>query len=206
MTPISRRLILVSTSPRRRELMAHLKLPFECQAPKFEERSDPALLPVEEAMEFARAKAASLVAEFPNALLIGSDTLIAFEGEKIGKPRDSEDALRILEKLSGKIHQIFTAVAVLDASSGKWSCALSQVTVAMRASNDAERRAYVATGEPLDKAGAYAIQGEGRHLIRAVEGDYFAAVGLPLHELAEALRDFGLEPSISFPLPAFPGT
>jgi len=201
----SRRLILASTSPRRRELMSHLRLPFECHAPNFEEASDPALSPAEEAMEFARAKAASLLAEFPDALLIGSDTLIALDGRKIGKPKDPEDAVAILETLSGKIHQIFTAVAVLETSTGKWAGALSQVTVAMRASTEAERRAYVATGEPLDKAGAYAIQGAGRHLIAAVEGDYYAAVGLPLHELAEALRDFGLEPSISFPPPPFPG-
>ncbi len=200
-----KRLILASTSPRRRELMALLELPFECHAPNFEETSDPALSPAEEAMEFARAKAASLLAEFPDALLIGSDTLIALDGRKIGKPRDPEDAVSILETLSGKIHQIFTAVAVLDAATGKWAGALSQVTVVMRASTEAERRAYVATGEPLDKAGAYAIQGAGRHLIVATEGDYYAAVGLPLHELAEALRDFGLEPSISFPPALFPG-
>lgn len=198
------RLILASTSPRRRELMAYLKIPFDCHAPNFEEKSDPALSPVEEAMEFARSKAASLVADFPTALIIGSDTLIALDGEKIGKPKDPEDAVAILEKLSGKIHQIFTAVAILDSATGKWACGLSQVTVSMQASTDAERRAYVATGEPLDKAGAYAIQGEGRHLIRAVEGDYYAAVGLPLHELAEALQDFGLNPSISFPPPPFP--
>jgi len=194
---MTKRLILASISPRRRELLQMLQLPFEAHAPKFEEVSESRWTPAQEALELAKGKARSLLQDFPEALVIGSDTLIAFEGEKIGKPKDASDAVAILRRLSGKIHQIFTGVAVIDAAGGKWSGALSQVTVAMRAASDAELTDYVATGEPLDKAGAYAIQGLGRHLISAIEGDYFAAVGLPLRELAEILTELGLPPPIS---------
>ncbi|MFO1463369.1 MAG: Maf family protein [bacterium] len=192
-----KRLVLASVSPRRRELLQMLQLPFEVHAPRFDEVSDPRWTPAQEALEFAKGKARSLLQEFPDALVIGSDTLIAFSGEKIGKPKDPEDAFAILRRLAGKCHQIFTGVAVIDAAGGHWSGAISQVTVAMRPASDAELRDYVASGEPLDKAGAYAIQGKGRDLIAAVEGDYFAAVGLPLRELAEILAEYGMPPPIS---------
>lgn len=192
-----KRLILASISPRRRELMGKLQIPFEAHAPKFEEFSNPLWTPAQEALELAKGKARSLLQDFPDALVIGSDTLIGFEGGKIGKPRDPDDAVAILRRLAGRIHQIFTGIAVIDAAGGKWSGALSQVTVKMRPASDAELAAYVATGEPLDKAGGYAIQGQGRDLIDAVEGDYFAAVGLPLRELAEILTEMGLPPPIS---------
>ncbi|HEX5033235.1 MAG TPA: Maf family protein, partial [bacterium] len=174
-----RRLVLASTSPRRRELLTALGLAFEVAAPRFEEKSDPGLSPEAEALEFAKAKARSLAPDFADALLIGSDTLIEFQGRKLGKPKDAADAHAMLRDLAGQPHLIHTAVAVVDAGSGVEEALLSRVKILMRPAADAEIAAYVATGEPLDKAGAYAIQGRGRELIAEVEGDYEAAVGLP---------------------------
>lgn len=186
-----RRLILASTSPRRRELLASLGLEFEVRAPRFEEVSDPSLSPREEALEFAKAKARSLRAEFPNALLIGSDTLIEFEGRKLGKPRDAADARAMLQSLAGKPHLIHTAVALVDAVDGREEAVLSHVKIRMNSATASEIEAYVATGEPLDKAGAYAIQGRGRGLIAEVEGDFEAAVGLPTKDVLILLEKFG---------------
>ncbi len=188
-----RRLVLASTSPRRRELLAARGLKFEVAAPRFEERSDPSLSPAAEALAFAKAKAQSLKPDFPDALLIGSDTLIEFEGEKLGKPRDAADARAMLHRLASKPHLIHTAVALIDAADGREEAVLSQVKIRMNPSSAAEIEAYVATGEPLDKAGAYAIQGKGRELIAEVEGDYEAAVGLPTQDLIALLKKFGQE-------------
>jgi septum formation protein len=186
-----RRLVLASTSPRRRELLGGLGLKFEVHAPRFEERSDPALSPEAEALEFAKEKARSLKSEFADALLIGSDTLIEFEGEKLGKPKDAADARAMLQRLAGKPHLIHTAVAVIDAVDGREEALLCQVKIRMRPYGAAELEAYVATGEPLDKAGAYAIQGKGREIIAEIEGDFEAAVGLPTKDLLVLLRKFG---------------
>lgn len=188
-----RRLVLASTSPRRRELLGGLGLKFEVHAPRFEERSDPALSPEAEALEFAKEKARSLKSEFADALLIGSDTLIEFEGEKLGKPKDAADARAMLQRLAGKPHLIHTAVAVIDAVDGREEALLCQVKIRMRPYGAAELEAYVATGEPLDKAGAYAIQGKGREIIAEIEGDFEAAVGLPTKDLVVLLNKFGQE-------------
>lgn len=187
-----RRIVLASTSPRRRELLAALGFDFEVLSPRFDERSDPALSPAAEALEFAKAKARSLKADCPDALLIGSDTLIEFEGQKLGKPKDAVDARAMLQRLAGKAHLIHTAVALVDAADGKEEAVLRQVKIRMRPASLSEIEAYVATGEPLDKAGAYAIQGKGRELIAEVDGDYEAAVGLPTKDLVALLKKFGV--------------
>lgn len=172
--------------------MAQLGLAFEVHAPRFEELSDEALSPRAEALEFARAKARSLVADFPRDLLIGSDTLIEFEGRKVGKPKDPADARAMLLMLAGKPHTIHTGLAVFDAAEGRELSLVRQVKILMRSFDAAAAEAYVATGEPLDKAGAYAIQGEGRALIAEVDGDFEAAVGLPTRDLLALLEKFGV--------------
>jgi len=194
------RLVLASISPRRRELLERLRIPFTAASPKFEERSDSRLSPEEEALNFAQQKARSLRFDYPDAWIIGGDTLIAFEGAKIGKPRDEADARRMLKSLSGKRHEIFTGLALFDAASGKLESSVSRVEICMKTFSDGQIAAYAATGEPLDKAGAYAIQGLGRELIESVEGDVDAAVGLPVRELEKMLEDWGFV----LPLTAFP--
>lgn len=183
------RLILASTSPRRREILGLLGRPFEVIAPEFDERISTHLSIGEEVLQFAVGKARSVAAKHPESIVIGSDTMIQLDGEKIGKPLDAADARRILRLLSGKAHKIYTSVAIIDGIGGPGLTRIETVVLKMRELSADEIESYVATGESLDKAGAYSIQGQGRHLIAAMEGDYLAAVGMPLKPVAGYLKD-----------------
>src|SRR5918993_658511 len=186
------RLILASTSPRRREILALLGLPFDVIQPDFEETFSPGRSIEEEAIEFAVGKAESVARQNARAIVIGSDTMISLDEGKIGKPRDLSDARAMLGKLAGRTHHIYTSVAIIDGSGGSGLTVLEKVTVKMRAFSDAEVEDYLACGESLDKAGAYSIQGKGRQLIASIDGDYLAAVGLPFTAIAAYLKDRGI--------------
>lgn len=185
-----RKIILASTSPRRREILSWLEIPFQSAAPDFEEISDQGLRVEEEVAVFSRGKALSLLDKFPDALIIGSDTLVALDQEKLGKPRDAADAKRMLRRLSGKTHRVLSGICVVDAKTGIRGESLCETLVRMKPLLDGEIDQYVATGEPMDKAGAYAVQGLAAPLIAGVEGDYFNVVGLPLRALAMILLEF----------------
>jgi septum formation protein len=148
--------------------------------------------PGEEACYQARQKAASIAEEFPMAIVIGSDTLIALGGRKIGKPLDAADARTTLEILRGRTHEIITAVCLLQTPSGESVECIETVRICMRPYSDGEILAYIATGEAWDKAGSYSLQGGGRALLASLKGDYLAAVGLPLRAVAEGLQKIGL--------------
>ena len=186
------RLILASTSPRRREILALLGLPFEVIRPDFEEKLSSQRSIEEEVIEFAIGKAESVARQNPQALIIGSDTMISLDHAKIGKPCDLSDAQAMLGKLAGRTHYIYTSVAIIDQSAGSGLKVVEKVTVKMRDFSDAEVEDYLACGESLDKAGAYSIQDKGRQLIASIEGDYLAAVGLPLRPIADYLKDSGI--------------
>jgi septum formation protein len=186
------RLILASTSPRRREILALLGLPFDVIPPDFVEALSSQRSIEEEVVEFAIGKAQSVARRNARTIVIGSDTMISLDGAKIGKPRDLSDARAMLCKLAGRTHYIYTSVAIIDGSGGPGLRALEKVTVLMRDFSDAEVEEYLVYGESLDKAGAYSIQGEGRQLIASFEGDYLAAVGLPLKAIADYLKDRGI--------------
>jgi septum formation protein len=186
------RLILASTSPRRKELLALLEYPFDVCAPSFIEQLDSARPAEEQAREFALNKAASCVSFGSDCLILGSDTVIELDGEAIGKPRDRADAEAMLRRLMGREHRICTAVAVLDTCRHGRDAAVATVRVRMRRWDDAQLAAYVRTGEGLGKAGAYSIQGAAGDLIERIEGDFTAAVGLPLRLVASLLAAHGL--------------
>ena len=190
------RLILASTSPRRREILALLGLPFAVIAPGFEELAWSNRPVEDEVVDFALGKAASVARDNPQSIVIGSDTVILIDGKKIGKPNGSADARQILRSLSGKTHRILTSVAILDSLGGPGLGIVEEVSVRMRDYSDKEVEDYLSGNESLDKAGAYSIQGEGRALIESIDGDYLAAVGLPLKPIADYLKSRG----ISFPL------
>lgn len=187
----SRRLLLASTSPRRRELLALLQVPFESLAPPFEETVRDGLPAIEQARAFAEGKARSVAAQHPDAWVIGSDTLIERDAQVLGKPDTMDDARTMLQSLRGRPHRIHTAVTLCCATQGWETSQVSTVDVWMRAWTEAELDAYLATGESLGKAGAYAIQGGGAALIERIEGDYTAAVGLPLQATGALLRAGG---------------
>jgi septum formation protein len=147
---------------------------------------------MQQVMEFATGKATSVARRHPEAIVIGSDTMISLDHEKIGKPRDLPDARAMLNKLAGRTHSIYTGVRIIDGSVGPGLTALEKVTVKMRDFSDAKIQDYLACGESLDKAGSYSIQGKGRELIASIEGDYLAAVGLPLKSIADYLKERGI--------------
>jgi len=186
------RLILASTSPRRHELLALLHVPFEIVAPTYVERVNPHHSPIDQARLFAEGKARSCRDLFADSLIIGCDTLIDLDSNVVGKPTDRADAARMLQRFSGRQHLIHTAVTVISTSTGKLQSAVESVQVWFRHLSSSDVDTYVATGESLGKAGAYGIQGSGAEFIERIEGDYTAAVGLPLNTLARLLRQFGM--------------
>ena len=145
------------------------------------------------ACHLAQAKAEEVAARLRQGLVIGADTLVVCGGTAYGKPRNRDEACATLLDLAGRSHQVITGVAVVDGGTGRSEVAAAVTQVYMRAFGAAEASSYVATGEPLDKAGAYAIQGRGALLIEAIEGDYSNVVGLPLPTLATLLRRFGVD-------------
>jgi septum formation protein len=186
------KLILASTSPRRREILGLLGLPFEVIDPDFEEMVSEHVSMKDEVLDFAAGKARSVAKKHPESIVIGSDTMISLDGEKIGKPGDIDDARRILRLLAGKIHRIFTSVVILDSVGGPGLQIVETVFVKMRAYTEEEINRYLSLNESLDKAGAYSIQGQGRKLIASIRGDYLAAVGMPLRPIADYLKSRGM--------------
>jgi len=190
------RLILASTSPRRREILTLLGLPFEVIYPEFDESILAHRTVQDEVLDFAVGKAKSVARKHPESIVIGSDTMILIDGEKIGKPTGMADAKQILHTLSGKTHRVLTSVAIVDSFGGPGLQTVEKVSVVMRGYSDKEIEDYLSCSESLDKAGGYSIQGEGRALIQSIDGDYLTAVGLPLRPIAHYLKGHG----ITFPL------
>ncbi len=185
-------LVLASTSPRRKELLSLLQVRFETAEPAFTEEPRRDLPAEDQARFFAESKARSCVGRFPDALVLASDTLIAVDGEVLGKPADARDAQAILARLRNREHLIHTAVALLRERDGVRDLAVDTVRVSMQNLTDAQIAAYVRTTEGMGKAGAYAIQGSGANLVAQIEGDFTAVVGLPLNLVAGLLRARGV--------------
>jgi septum formation protein len=194
------RLILASASPRRRELLARLGLPFEVRPSGIEEVLAPGIPAAELATALARAKARDVAdrlraaGEGP-AVVLGADTLVVLDGRPLGKPATRDEARAMLRALRGRSHDVVTAVALVGVPGGRETAEVVTSQVRMQPYGDQEIDAYVATGEPDDKAGAYAVQGAGGRLVGRVEGCYTNVVGLPLGTTARLLRASGLAPS-----------
>lgn len=181
-------LILASTSPRRRELLALSGIPFEVFAPEADETCD---LPAREAVaELSRRKAMAAVKQRPGRFVLASDTLVAVSGAALGKPRSPEDAKRMLRMLSGRTHEVLTGVTVVSPE-GTVRTETDASLVTFEEMSESEIDAYVATGEPLDKAGAYAVQGIGGLFIRHLDGNFSGVMGLPLYLVRRLLTQAG---------------
>lgn len=183
---------LASQSPRRRELLARLGLAFGVLDIDITEQRQPAEAPQDYVRRVARAKAGAgllRVMQAPGALVLGADTEVVLDDEVFGKPRDAEDAAAMLRRLSGRTHWVLSAVSVISA--GREVQALSKSEVTFAQLDDAAIALYVASGEPLGKAGAYAIQGAAQTFISHLSGSYSGVMGLPLFETARLLRAFG---------------
>jgi septum formation protein len=180
--------ILASASPRRRELLSLVGIEHEVRPANIDETYLAGEAPREHAERLAREKAVAI--EVPEAITIGSDTIVVVDGRVLGKPRDREHAAEMLRQLSGRSHVVMTGVAAKW--QGKLVSGLEEVGVTFRPLRDDEIDRYIDTGEPMDKAGAYGIQGFGATIVERVDGDYFAVMGLPLNRLARLLETLGL--------------
>jgi len=185
------KLILASASPRRRELLEQMGVfDFTVTPAPYEIEAD-SLPPAEAVVRIALAKgqAVAETAE-PGALVLAADTEVLFDGKLLGKPQDKADAVRMLRQLSGTKHTVYTGVALLQ--DGKKVTGVEVTDVYFRELTDAEIETYVETGEPLDKAGAYGIQGRAAHFVRRIEGDVYNVIGLPLCLVTELTREMGV--------------
>ena len=187
-----KRLVLASASPRRRELIEAFDRPAELRAPVGEEsprRSGE--LPEAYVLRLALAKAEEVAGQAPDSVVLGADTAVVLDGEVMGKPADEAEAAEMLSRLRGRVHRVVTGVVALDSDSGRRASATRSTDVVMREYSDAEVAAYVASGSPLDKAGAYAVQDLSFHPAENVDGCYLNVVGLPLCEVASVLTRLG---------------
>jgi septum formation protein len=183
------RVILASQSPRRRELLALIGIAHEVRPADVDESVHPDEAPVPHCERLARDKAHTLAVQHPDAVVIGSDTIVVIDGDILGKPGDRAEAIAMITRLSGRTHTVFTAVAV--AHGGVTLSGVESVSVTFRPLDAAQIAAYVDTGEPMDKAGAYGIQGFGATNVERIDGDYFAVMGLPLGRMVGLLRELG---------------
>ena len=184
------RVILASASPRRRDLLTMIGIAHEVIPADVDETYGPEEVPRAHAERLAREKASALAARAPEAVIIAADTIVVVDGDVLGKPRDADEAARMLRRLAGRTHTVFTAVAV--ASGAKILSGVEEVGVTFRPLDDATITSYVATGEPMDKAGAYGIQGYGAAIVERIDGDYFAVMGLAIGRMLALLRELGV--------------
>jgi septum formation protein len=182
-------IVLASGSPRRRQLLEMLRIPFRVLAPDVDEHVLAGEAPAAYVTRLSRVKAEAVASRAPGDVILAADTTVVLDGAIFEKPTSPDDAVRMLSLLQGRTHEVMTSVAVMRDSEIAQALDVSRVT--FRPADEATLRAYAATGEPLDKAGAYAIQGLGAPLIDRVEGDFFGVMGLPLRLALDLLGRFG---------------
>ncbi len=187
-----RTIILASASSRRKELLEKIGLIFEVEPSKYEEDLPFGLEPHEHARKISLEKAKSIASKRKNSIVIAADTFIVFSGQILGKPHTEKYAREMLKAISGKYHSVITGFSIIDTGNNQTLSESVETKVYIRKLTLAEIDAYVKSGEPLDKAGAYAIQGLGSVFVEKIDGDYYNVMGLPLSALTEALKGFGI--------------
>lgn len=185
------RVVLASESPRRRELLRLIGLDPLIHPPRLHEGDLPGEHPRNYAERLAREKALTVAPLYPDALVIAADTVVVLDGRMMGKPADDTEATAMLQSLQGRTHTVHTGLAVVRGAAVE--SAVESVEVTFRPLSSAQIHAYVATGEPRDKAGAYGIQGYGAVIVERIHGDFFAVMGLPLSRLVSLLARLGIE-------------
>lgn len=185
-----KKIILASASPRRKELLTLAGIDFTVQQADIEEKIAPDLKPFEVVKQLAFQKASAVAEKSKDCIVIGSDTVVSLDNKILGKPKSENEAKEMLKLLSGKTHKVYTGVAII--SDEKNVSFYEETEVEFYELTDREIADYVATGEPMDKAGAYGIQGKGCVLIKRINGDYFNVVGLPVARLYRELGDFNV--------------
>ncbi len=191
-----RKLILASSSPRCKEILEKLNIPFEVKPSNYEEDMTQDLTPDKLVIALSLGKAKDIALKNKNSVVIGADTIVFFNNNKLGKPKTNEVAKMMLSEMNGKINSVFTGYTVIDTASNKIISKSVETKVYMKKLSEEEIDDYVYSGEPLDKAGAYASQGLGAILVDKIDGDFFNVMGLPLSSLADTLKEFGISPYI----------
>lgn len=186
------KLVLASASPRRQELMEMLGFNFTIVPSKIDEEKYNDLDPVEMVKELARAKAEDVAALVEDTVVIGSDTIVVLDDKVLGKPSDQPEARDMLRRLQNRRHSVYTGIAVWDTFSGQVVVDYDKTDVFMSSITDDDILEYVKTGEPMDKAGAYGIQGVGGIFVEKINGSYFTVMGLPIHKLVKVLKEFDI--------------
>jgi len=186
------RVVLASASPRRHELLGMIGIAHEVDPADIDESVRAGESDTDYALRLATEKGLAVAARHPDALVIAADTIVVVDGRIFGKPVDWADACRMLRVLSGRTHVVHTAVAVVRDAGRRVESEVESTRVTFRELADSEVAAYVATGEPMDKAGAYGIQGYGATIVERVEGDYFTVMGLALRQLVSLLERVGV--------------
>jgi septum formation protein len=186
--------VLASGSPRRRRLLREAGYHFEVVSAPVDEAAHDWLTVRELTTWNAARKAANVSEKLPEAVVLAADTLVTIDGEVLGKPANFEEAVRMLRRLSGRAHEVWTAVRICHAATRKWESFQEMSRVHFRALDEAAIRTYLTKIDPLDKAGAYAAQGRGREIIERIDGSYTNVVGLPMERTSEVLRRFGITP------------
>lgn len=185
-------IILASRSPRRQELLARMGLEFTVKASRIDEKMDPFAHPSDEVARISLAKAQAVVGSCnPEDIIISADTIVVCDGLMMGKPHSESEAFSMLRRLSGRDHQVMTGLTVLGG--GRTENLTVTTTLRFRALSDQEIRNYIATGEPMDKAGGYGIQGFASMFVVGLDGDYYNVMGLPICTLTVLLRRFGVK-------------
>jgi septum formation protein len=188
----SRTIILASASPRRKEILEKTGLQFTVDESSYEEKTDSGLKPRELARYLSREKAREVARRHMNALIIAADTIVVSGGRLFGKPRSKQEAREMLKALSGKFHSVITGFTIIDTKEKKEFSKTVESKVFFKKLSADEIEAYIRSGEPFDKAGAYGIQGLGAVIVKKIEGDFFNVMGLPLNALSESLKKFGI--------------
>ncbi|MDP2637811.1 MAG: nucleoside triphosphate pyrophosphatase [Candidatus Levybacteria bacterium] len=186
-------IILASGSPRRKELLEKAGLKFRTVKSRFKEYLDPKADPHELTRKLSLKKALVVSKEIKNTIIIAADTIVVINGKILGKPKSKGNAMKMLMLLSGKKHSVITAFTIIDNTLNKIITRSMETKICMRKININEIKSYIETGEPLDKAGAYAIQERGSIFIKKIDGDFFNAVGLPIYNLMEELKKLGVK-------------
>ncbi|MDD5639287.1 MAG: Maf family protein [Candidatus Pacebacteria bacterium] len=192
-TRLSRRIILASTSPRRKEILDKTMLLFEIQESFYEEDMTLKMSPEKLAEYLSLGKAKSVADKNPDAIIISADTFVVYDNKCLGKPKTKLLAKKMLTMLSGKKHEIITGVTIIDTSNNHTISFHGTTKIFMKKLSPQIINSYIKTGEPLDKAGGYALQEIGAILIEKIDGDFFNAMGLPINRLTEELKAFGIK-------------
>lgn len=190
---MKRKIILASTSPRRHGLAQDMGLEFEIAPSDYEEDMTLGLTPDKLVMELSNGKASDVARKFKDEIIIGADTIVVFEGKKLGKPKSKEDAFKMLKSFSGKWQEVYSGVTMIDCKTGKKVQDYEVSKVKFRKLNDDEIKRYIETGESMDKAGAYGIQGLSSIFIEKVEGCYQNILGFPVYNIYKNLKKLGVD-------------